>query len=85
MFKLLIADDDVWIREGIKRSIPWEQYNIQIVGVAADGLEAWELIQNVKPDILLSDIRMPFIDGLKLAGLIKENNLDMKVIFLSGF
>lgn len=85
MYKLLIADDDEWIREGMRRGVQWEQGNIMVVGVAEDGAEAWELIQELKPDILLSDIKMPFIDGLKLAGLIKEQGLDMKIIFLSGY
>ena len=85
MYKLVIADDDEWIREGLKRNIPWEQGNIQVAGVAADGNEAWELIQRVKPDMLLSDIRMPFMDGLKLARLVKDNGLDMKVVFLTGY
>lgn len=85
MYKLVIADDDEWIREGMKRNIPWEQGNIQVAGVAADGKEAWELIQRVKPDILLSDVRMPFVDGLKLARLVKDHGLDMKVVFLTGY
>jgi two-component system response regulator YesN len=85
MYKLVIADDDEWIREGMKRNIPWGQGNIQVAGVTADGEEAWELIQRIKPDILLSDIRMPFMDGLKLARLVRDHGLDMKVVFLTGY
>ncbi|RTE10733.1 response regulator [Paenibacillus whitsoniae] len=85
MYKLLIADDDEWIREGMRRSIPWEEGGIRVVGAAKDGQEAWDLIQQAKPDILLSDIRMPFMDGLQLAGLVKAHGLDTKVVFLTGY
>ncbi|OME06348.1 hypothetical protein BSK64_11940 [Paenibacillus odorifer] len=85
MHKLVIADDDEWIREGLRRNIHWDQGNIQVAGVAVDGKEAWELIQREKPDLLLSDIRMPFMDGLKLAAQVKENGLDLKIVFLTGY
>lgn len=85
MYKLIIADDDEWIREGMRRNIPWEEEHIQIVGIAEDGREAWDLVQQLKPDILLSDIRMPYMDGLKLAESVKAGGLDTKVVFLTGY
>lgn len=85
MHKLLIVDDDEWIREGIKRNVPWEKGNIHVVGTAADGQEGWELVQQLQPDIILSDIRMPFMDGLQLAELINRQFPETKIVFLTGY
>lgn len=85
MIKLLIVDDDMWIREGLKRNIRWEQAGIEVAGTAADGEEALEQMKELQPDLVLTDIQMPFLDGLQLAERINEAYAGTKVIFLTGY
>lgn len=85
MFKILIADDEWMIREGLKHTIDWEALNCVLVGEAADGEQAVQQIQAHQPDILISDIRMPGMNGLQLAWSAQEFCPELKVIFLTGF
>ncbi|WP_438446044.1 response regulator [Gorillibacterium sp. sgz5001074] len=85
MLKLLIVDDDDWIREGLKRNIPWEEAGIQVAGTASNGQEGWEQVRLLAPDLLLTDIRMPFMDGLQLAEKVAGEYPDIKVVFLTGY
>ncbi len=84
MFKMIIADDELLVRRGIRNIIPWEKYGIEIVGEASDGEEALEMCRQHKPDILFTDIRMPFLDGLEVARCLTKENMKMKIIFFSG-
>ncbi|NOV01027.1 response regulator [Paenibacillus planticolens] len=83
--KVIIVDDDSIIRKGLSRTIPWEQNGFTLVGLARDGEEALSLIADVKPDLLLTDIRMPFMDGFQLTEAVKEKYPDMKIIMLTSF
>lgn len=85
MYKLLIVDDEEWIRHGIASAIPWEDYQIRVTGMAADGTEAVECIKRDQPDVVVTDIVMTDMDGVELAGWIQEEELDIKVIILSGY
>ena len=85
MIKLLIVDDDMWIREGLRRNIRWEQAGIEVAGVAADGEEALLLMKELLPDLVLTDIQMPFVDGLQLAERINKDYSGTKVVFLTGY
>ena len=64
MLKIFLVEDEMIMREGIKKNIDWEAENFQFVGDAADGELAYPLIIQKKPDILITDIKMPFMDGL---------------------
>ena len=66
MYKVFLADDEVVVREGIRSSFPWETSNFVLAGEAPDGEIALSLLREIKPDILITDIRMPFMDGLEL-------------------
>lgn len=72
MIKLLIVDDDMWIREGLRRNIRWEQAGIEVAGTAADGEEALKRMEELRPDLVMTDIQMPFLDGLQLAIFISR-------------
>jgi two-component system response regulator YesN len=84
MLKMIIADDEYNVREGLKDVVPWGELGIEIVAVAADGQEAFELCRLLKPDILLTDIRMPMMDGLEAALKLKELEDPVRIIIISG-
>ncbi len=84
MYKVIIADDEPNIRNGLAQAIKWESLDMAVAGVARDGEETIELIDSVKPDICLLDIRMPFHDGLEIAARVKETKPDTILIFISG-
>lgn len=85
MLKLLIIDDDSMIREGIKNAISWPEHGITEVRTAENGEIGEKIFQELLPDIVLTDIRMPGMDGLELLQRIKKTRGDVKVIILSGF
>lgn len=85
MLKIVIAEDMGLEREGLVRSIPWDELGIAVAGAAEDGLEAWELIRLHKPDIVLTDIKMPIWDGIELAKQIAASYPSTKIIFISGY
>lgn len=85
MLKVFLVEDEMIIRNGVKNNIPWEQEGFTFAGEAGDGELAWPLIKQTKPDILITDIRMPFMDGLELSGLVRKELPDTKIIILSGY
>ena len=84
MIKLFLVEDEIIMRTGIKNNIDWEAEGIEFVGEASDGELAYPQIQKLKPDILITDIKMPFMDGLELTELVRKDFPDMKIIILSG-
>ena len=66
MTKVFLVDDEIVIREGIRSSFPWEKSEYTLVGEAPDGEIALPMIRDTNPDILITDIRMPFMDGMEL-------------------
>lgn len=85
MLKVFLAEDEFIIREGIKNNIDWQSHGYEFCGEASDGELAFPLIQRLKPDIVITDIKMPFMDGLTLSGLIKKELPDTEIIILSGY
>lgn len=85
MLKIFLAEDEVVVRETIKRMIPWEELGFELVGEAADGEMALPLLIRQHPDLLITDIKMPFMDGLTLARLAKKEIPGLKVVILSGY
>lgn len=85
MIKVLIVDDEVLVRIGIKSCIKWENSGFEIVGEAENGIEALELAEIYKPDLVLTDIRMPKMDGLEFLRHLKEKQPDVKTIILSCY
>lgn len=82
---LLIADDEAAIRNGLSKVVPWNQFGITIVGTAEDGMEAYDMIRQFHPDIVITDIRMPGMDGLSLMEKAKSEKLSANFIILSGY
>ena len=85
MLKVFLVEDEIVMREGIKNNIDWEKEGFEFAGEASDGELAYPLIQKEKPDILIADIKMPFMDGLELSRLVRQELPDIKVIILSGY
>ena len=85
MLKTFLVEDEVVIREMIKKMIPWEQYGFELAGEAADGEMALPLILKSKPDLLITNIKMPFMDGLTLCRLVKKELPDIRIVILSGY
>lgn len=85
MLKVFLAEDEFIIREGIKNNIDWQAHGYEFCGEASDGELAFPLIQKLKPDILITDIKMPFMDGLALSRLVKKELPETEIIFLSGY
>lgn len=85
MYQLLIVDDEEWIRNGIAMTIPWEDYDIKVVGEASDAIEAMDMLHKYHPDVVVTDIVMPGPSGVELCGRIQKEKPDTKVIMLSGY
>ena len=85
MHKMLIVDDDVIIREGLAANVSWEEHGIQLVGTASDGETALELIERLEPNLIVSDIKMPFMDGIELARSVLSRYPDTRFILLTGY
>ena len=85
MYKLLIVDDEEIEREGMARFIDWEQFGIEMVGTAWNGAEGLEKIHTLKPDIVITDIKMPVMNGLDLIREAKKQQIEVEFIVLSGY
>lgn len=83
--KVFLVEDEMVIRRGIKNSIDWEKEGQIFCGEASDGELAYPMIIKEKPDILITDIRMPFMDGLELCKLVKKELPNIKILILSGY
>lgn len=85
MIKVVIVDDESWNREIVKTFGAWEQYGMEIVGEADDGLKAVQIIEETSPQIVITDMRMPGADGVKLLEILNDRFPAVKVIVVSGY
>ncbi len=85
MLKVFLVEDEVVVRNGIKNNVNWNANGFTFSGEASDGELAYSMIKNIKPDIVITDICMPFMNGLELSRLIKEEMPWIKIIILSGY
>jgi len=85
MYTVVVADDEEELRRAIVRRIDWESIGFQVVGEAENGIEALELVEKTEPDLLLTDIKMPFISGIELARQVREVRPATQIAFISGF
>ena len=84
-YKVFLVEDEVVVRESIRDNVPWARTEFLLAGEASDGEMALPLIQDIKPDILITDIKMPFMDGLELARIVRRNLPWIKIIIISGY
>ncbi|MDO4546832.1 MAG: response regulator [Clostridia bacterium] len=85
MYKVFLADDEIVVREGIRNNFPWDETQFVLAGEAPDGEIALSMIQDIKPDIVITDIRMPFMDGLELCRSVTRAMPWIYMIILSGY
>ena len=85
LYTVIVADDEDELREAVCSMIPWEEYGFSLVGSASNGLDALQLVEKLEPDLLLTDIRMPFISGIELARQVREVRPTTNIAFLSGY
>lgn len=85
MYKALLVDDEALIREAISENIRWEEMGFELVGSCENGRDAMNLIRQNPPDLILTDICMPYVDGIELARYVHENYPDTKTVIISGY
>lgn len=85
MYKVLLVDDEALIREAISENIKWEELGYELIGACKDGREAIEVMKDHSPHLLLTDIFMPYVDGIELSRYVYENCPETKVIIISGY
>jgi two-component system response regulator YesN len=84
LYKVFLVEDEIVAREGIRDNVDWKSAGFEFCGEAPDGEVALPLIQTAQPDVLITDIKMPFMDGLQLCKIVRERMPQVKVIILSG-
>ena len=85
MYKALLVDDEALTREAISENIPWKDLGFELIASCENGQEAMERMKETVPDLLLTDIYMPYVDGIELARYVYENHPDMKTVIISGY
>ncbi len=85
MLKVFLVEDESVVRESLKNNIPWTEYGFSFAGEASDGEMALPLIRKTSPDVLITDIKMPFMDGLSLCHIARKEFPSMKMIVMSGY
>ncbi|MEG0274450.1 MAG: response regulator, partial [Longicatena sp.] len=85
MYTVVVADDEFELRRAIIETVEWEKIGFEVIGEAENGVEALDLVENLEPDLLLTDIKMPFISGIELARRVREIRPSMQIAFLSGY
>ncbi|HEY5585735.1 MAG TPA: helix-turn-helix domain-containing protein [Ruminiclostridium sp.] len=83
MYKVMIAEDEMLVRLGLKNSIHWENFNMEVISDVPDGQIAWEIYKNNKPDMIITDLKMPLMGGMELIEKIRKNDKETVIIILS--
>ncbi|MEG0687923.1 MAG: response regulator, partial [Hungatella sp.] len=85
MYQVLIVDDEEIIKIGLRSIINWEQYGFNIVGTAENGQQALDTAKKIRPDVIITDLYMPIMDGFELIERLKKNGLECEIIVLSNY
>lgn len=85
MYRVLLVDDEILVREAISANIDWNGLGYELVGDCQNGKEAMEFVQKYPVDLVLTDICMPYVDGMELSGYLHDNYPETKIIIFSGF
>ncbi len=85
LYRIMLVDDEEEVRKAIIRKMDWEKLGFQVAGDAENGEDALEKLEQLEPDVVITDIRMPYMDGLTLTARIREKHPSMKVLIFSGY
>ena len=85
MLSVLIVDDEAYVCDGIENNIPWDEFGIGNIHQAHTGREGLAIAEHLKPDIIISDVRMPHMDGLDMASALQEMGIQPQIIFMSAY
>ena len=85
MYTLLLVDDEEEVTQIIAKKVKWNELGFSVVGHANNGLKALEMLEEIQPDVVMTDIRMPYMDGLELCGQIREKYPATKLVLFTGF
>ena len=84
-YKVLLVDDEEEVMDTIEHRISWNEMGFEVIGKARNGVKALEISEKMQPDVVITDIKMPYMDGLELARNLKQDNPDMRILILTGF
>lgn len=84
-YKVLLVDDEEDVMNVIEHKINWEELGFKVIGKAQNGMKALEVAEKTQPDVVITDIKMPYMDGLELAGRLKKDNPSIRIMILTGF
>lgn len=85
MYRILLVDDEILVRDAIKENIDWKSIDCELVGDCENGKQAAEFVQEHPVDIVLTDILMPYMDGMELSHFLHDNYPDIMIVVFSGF
>jgi two-component system response regulator YesN len=85
LYRIIIADDEILARVGIKSLIPWREHGYELIGECENGKKAYDMAKELLPDIIVTDIKMPVMNGIELIRALKAENKDIKFIVLSSY
>ena len=86
MYTILLVDDEDEVRRSIKELTPWEEYGFSVIGEASNGMEALDALEETMPDVIITDIKMPYLDGISFIEEVRRNrSTSVDVIILSGY
>lgn len=84
-YTVILVDDEEEVRQAIIKKLNWEEIGFEVIGYADNGEDALEIAERLRPDVVMTDIKMPFMDGLTLSKKLKQISQDIKIVVFSGF
>lgn len=85
MYKMIVVDDEYFVRLGIPETVDWAKYDVEVVATAVNGKDGLEKIRALKPDVVISDVKMPIMNGVEMVKALHDENFDGMMIMLSGY